>query len=93
MLALCMAAMATCFVTLLVHGVSRDALLLRLSRRGVDVNFIAAGIHVHEPYSSAPPQTQAALARHYGFLGTSLKAVWFSSAVAAPALAAAMFLK
>lgn len=93
MLALCMAAMATCFVTLLVHGVSRDALLLRLHRSGVDVNFLSAGLHVHEPYASAPAQTQAQLARHYGFVSTSLQAVWFSSAIAAPALAAALFLK
>ncbi|PZR13246.1 MAG: hypothetical protein DI536_13245 [Archangium gephyra] len=88
-----MAAMATCFVTLLVHGVSRDALLLRLHRSGVDVNFMHAGLHVHEPYASADAQTQAQLARHYGFVSTSLKAVVFSSVVAAPALAAAIILK
>ena len=93
MLALCMAAMATCFVTLLIHGVSRDALLLRLHRHGVEVNFVSAGLHVHEPYESAPAQTQAELASHYGFVGASLKAVVFSSAIAAPALAAALFMK
>lgn len=93
MLALCMAAMATCFVTLLVHGITRDALLLRLRRRGVDVNFVSAGIHCHEFYEAAPPQTQAALARHYDFVGTSLKAVVLSSVFAAPALAAAVFMK
>lgn len=88
-----MAAMATCFVSLFVHGINRDSLLLRLHRRGVEVNFVSAGIHCHDVYSSAPAQTQEALAGHYGFVGTSLKAVWFSSVIAVPGLVAALFMQ